>query len=108
MKRVIRLNEFQLVELIKKAINESEDFYDSDEDFEEVFSDDDYQDLGLDYEESFDDDEFQKKMKNKYSKTKLASPGYGRMEWKKEYEKPYSPIKPTDLPLEKYLASKDR
>jgi hypothetical protein len=28
------------------------------------------------------------------------------MEWRKEYEKPWSPIKSSDMSLEKYLATK--
>jgi len=104
MKKIIKLKESELVNIIKKMINEG---------FEDDFVDDEYidqesddiQDFGFDYEEDIEDIEDFEKMKRR-RKMKPSSFEYGTSEWKKEWEKPYSPIKPTDLPLDKYLASK--
>ena len=46
------------------------------------------------------------RLKSAQKNKNAADVQYGRMEWKKEYEKPWSPIKSSDMPLEKYLASK--
>jgi hypothetical protein len=43
------------------------------------------------------------KMRNSFKPSPVQ---YERGEWRKEWEKPYSPIKSNDLPLDKYLASR--
>jgi hypothetical protein len=73
---------------------------------------DDIEDFGFDIEddEDFDDLEgFDKEMKFKdtMKKNKLGSVGIGAgTRWDKDSEKEYSPIKDTDLPLDKFLKSK--
>jgi hypothetical protein len=103
MKKVITLTESELVDLIKKIV--SEDIDDEFEDNIEMDGDDEIQDFGFDYEED-DDEGALEKMKNR----KMFKPSpvqHGRSEWKKEWETPYNPIKPSDLPLDKYLMSKN-
>lgn len=104
MKKTIRLTESELISMIKKIIKE--DFEDDFEDDEYIDQEiDDIQDFGFDYEEDSDDIENFEKIKMR-RKLKPSSIQYGGSEWKKEWEKPYNPIKSTDLPLDKYLASK--
>jgi len=88
----IYLTESDLISLIHKAIKET---------------DGDWLD---DLIGSESDDEFQKRMKEKEIKKrfKKAPEGYSKGHWSKEYEKPYSPIKDSDLPLEKYLEMDSR
>lgn len=101
-KKVIRLTESELVDLLKKIIREDmENEFIDDEDMED--DGDEIQDFGFDYEEEDEDD--LEKIKRR-SKFKPAPMEYGSSEWKKEWEKPYSPIKASDLPLDKYLKLK--
>lgn len=81
--------------------------------FDEIeFDDEEYDDLDsdLDYPEGYlssddEDDLFQNKMRMKSISKKLNfNKTIGHENWKDE--KPYSPIKPSDLPLEKYLQTK--
>jgi hypothetical protein len=105
MKKTIRVTESELVNIIKKFIKEDfEKDFDDDGEYIDIEKDD-IQDFGFDYEEDIDDvEDFEKTKRRK--NIKLAEPYFGKSEWKKEWEKPYNPIKPTDLPLDKYLASK--
>jgi hypothetical protein len=119
MKKIITLKETELVTLIKRIIKETEEEY---FDFEEMIDpptesndddddNDDYiDDYGFDLEDEFPyDDEFQNKMKLKshMGKNKMSSIGIGgKVRWDKDSEKEWSPIKPSDMPLEKYLKSK--
>ena len=105
MKKTIRVTESELVNIIKKFIKEDfEKDFDDDGEYIDLEKDD-IQDFGFDYEEDIDDvEDFEKTKRRK--NIKLSEPYFGKSEWRKEWEKPYSPIKPTDLPLDKYLASK--
>jgi len=93
---------------------EPEEFDTPLEDEPSLFDDeeDDVEDFGFDIEddEDFDDLEgFDKEMKFKdtMKKNKLGSVGIGAgTRWDKDSEKEYSPIKDTDLPLDKFLKSK--
>jgi hypothetical protein len=93
---------------------EPEEFDTPLEDEPSLFDDeeDDIEDFGFDIEddEDFDDLEgFDKEMKFKdtMKKNKLGSVGIGAgTRWDKDSEKEYSPIKDTDLPLDKFLKSK--
>ena len=102
MKKVITLTESELVDLIKKIV--SEDIDDEFEDDIEMDGDDEIQDFGFDYEEDDDEDALEKIKSRKMFKPSPVQ--HGRSEWKKEWETPYNPIKASDLPLDKYLASK--
>lgn len=102
MKKVITLTESELVDLIKKIV--SEDIDDEFEDDIEMDGDDEIQDFGFDYEEDDDEGTLEKMKSRKMFKPSPVQ--HGRSEWKKEWETPYNPIKPSDLPLDKYLASK--
>ena len=100
MKRTFFISETQLQGLIQKLVKEQDIDIDSEEEFVEPESE--YQDFGLDFEEDDEEEMFQKKMRSKFDKKNRPSRvDYGRMDWKKDYEKPYSPVRPTDLPLEK-------
>ena len=60
-------------------------------------------------EDENDLEDFDKEMKFKdlMKKNKLGSIGVGSGErWNKDSEKEYNPIKPDDLPLDKFLKSK--
>lgn len=103
MKKVITLTESELVDLIKKIV--SEDIDDEFEDDIEMDGDDEIQDFGFDYEEDDDEDALEKMKSRKIFKPSPVQ--HGRSEWKKEWETPYNPIKPSDLPLDKYLMSKN-
>jgi hypothetical protein len=93
---------------------EPEEFDTPLEDVPSLFDDeeDNVEDFGFDIEddEDFDDLEgFDKEMKFKdtMKKNKLGSVGIGAgTRWDKDSEKEYSPIKDTDLPLDKFLKSK--
>lgn len=100
MKRTYKISESQLTRFINVILKEEDFEIDSEEEFSEPESE--YQDFGLDYEGDDDEETFQKKMRSKFDKKNRPSRvDYGRMDWKKDYEKPYSPVRPTDLPLEK-------
>ena len=112
---VIKLTEKELLNIVKRVINERviekederfDDAYTSSEDDndreEEEYSDYDSEEHEDDWEHAQKEDRLKSAQKNKNA----ADVQYGRMEWKKEYEKPWSPIKSSDMPLEKYLASK--
>lgn len=88
----IYLKESDLISLIHKAIKETEE-----DELDDLIG-------------SVSDDDFQKRMKEKEIKKrfKKAPEGYSKGEWSKQYEKPYSPIKSDDLPLEKYLEMVNR
>ena len=106
MKKTIRIKESELVSIIRRIVKEGfkDDFEDKFEDGEYIDHEDEIQDFGFDYEEEDNDvDDFEsiKRRKN----IKPPEPYYGKSEWRKEWEKPYNPIKPTDLPLDKFLAS---
>jgi hypothetical protein len=105
----IQLTESELIKLIKQIIEENDEFEDELEFEEPIDPEGEFQDLGLDYEEDYPEDEFQMRMKSKYDRGNRPSKiQYGRMDWKKEYEKPYSPIKPSDLPLDKLYKNKNK
>lgn len=110
--RIVRLKESDLHKIIKRIMESEEE--PTDDDIEDVPVDDidsedeDIMDYGFDYEDDsdVDDDKFQSKMrfKNWEKKNKLGSVGIGSStRWDKDSEKPYSPIKPDDLPLDKFL-----
>ena len=106
MKKTIRIKESELVSIIKRIIKEGfeDDLKDTFEDGEYIDQEDEVQDFGFDYEEEYDDvDDFESIKRKKNIK---PAEHHGRSEWRKEWEKPYSPIKPTDLPLDKFLASR--
>ena len=122
MSKIIRLTETELVRLVNRIVkenNEDIDFEGFDtplEDEPPLFNDDDIDDINyikdfdFDIENKYnDDDEFQNKMKLKshMGKNKMSSVGIGgKVRWDKDSEKEWSPIKPSDMPLEKYLKSK--
>jgi hypothetical protein len=108
MKKVIRLNESQFIKFLKEIIDDTEidNFdYENEDEF-----DDDIEDLGFDYEEEDEyDDESQKELmfRDFMRKNKTSSAGIGSgVRWEKSNDKPYNPIKPSDMPLEKYLKMK--
>ena len=75
--------------------------------------DDKVEDFGFDVEDNFGDDtdeegfDSQMKFRDTMKKNKLGSVGIGSgTRWDKDSEKEYSPIKDTDLPLDKFLKSK--
>ena len=105
MKKIVKLTESELVQIIKKLIKE-----DFEDDFEDEFIDDEdneIQDFGFDYEEDDDDETEYSKRKVRHRPISVDFK-YGGPEWNKEWEKPYSPIKSSDLPLDKYLATKKK
>jgi hypothetical protein len=108
MKKVIRLNESQFIKFLKEIIDDVEiDNFDYEN--EDNFGDD-IEDLGFDYEEEDEyDDESQKELmfRDFMRKNKTSSVGIGSgVRWEKSDDKPYNPIKPSDMPLEKYLKMK--
>jgi hypothetical protein len=118
MKKVIRLTESDLRKIVKRILKESH-FEDNDTPLEDMsdFDDNDYgeedddiTDYGFDVEDEIgDDDEFQNKMRfrDRVRRNRPGGPGVGSGErWSKDMEKPYSPIKADDLPLDKFLKSK--
>jgi hypothetical protein len=108
MKKVIRLNESQFIKFLKEIIDDVEiDNFDYEN--EDNFGDD-IEDLGFDYEEEDEyDDESQKELmfRDFMRKNKTSSAGIvSGVRWEKGDYKPYNPIKPSDMPLEKYLKMK--
>jgi len=114
MKKTIRLTESELIHLVKRIIKEQEGFDQLDdtplEDEPSLDDEDDIEDFGFDVEDDFnDDDEFQHKMKSKEHMRKYKPSGLSigaGTRWDSDSEKEWSPIKPTDLPLDKFLKSK--
>jgi hypothetical protein len=124
MSKILRLTESELVRLVKRMINESEEGFEVIDDFEGIpdestdFPDDDDEpkrdedimNYDLDYEKKSDyDDRFQRGMNLDLHKrnNKQSSIGIGAgTRWDKDSEKEWSPIKADDLPLDKFLKSK--
>jgi hypothetical protein len=122
MSKIIRLTETELVRLVNRIVkenNEDMDFEGFDIPLEKepsLFDDDDIDDIDyikddyLDIEDKYnDDDEFQNKMKLKsYTRNNRQSNfGIGAgTRFDKDSEKEWSPIKPSDMPLEKYLKTR--
>lgn len=118
MSKIVRLTESDLVRLVKRIVKESEEGFEVIDDFEDISDeptdfpdeDDDIKDLGFDVEDEFgDDDEFQNKMRfrERVRRNLPGSVGIGSgKRWDKDSEKEYNPIKPDDLPLDKFLKSK--
>lgn len=121
MKKTIRLTESELIDLVKKIIKEQEGFDQLDDtpledepsldDLEDF--DDDIEDYGFDVEDEFEDDDFQTKMRQHERMKNIRPSEYGigsgerwTNQMDRETEKPWSPIKPDDLPLEKFAKSK--
>ena len=122
MSKIIRLTETELVRFVNRIVkenNEDMDFEGFDIPLEKepsLFDDDDIDDIDyikddyLDIEDKYnDDDEFQNKMKLKshMGKNRQSDFGIGAgTRWDKDSEKEWSPIKPSDMPLEKYLKTR--
>jgi len=112
MSKIVRLTESELVRLVKRMIKESEEGFEriDDDNFDDMSDEDDVEDYGLDYDEEDDyDDESQKEIlfKDFMRKNKQSPIGIGGgTRWDSESEKEWSPIKPTDMPLDKFLKSK--
>lgn len=112
MKKVIRLTESELVNLVNKIIEQQEFDFEED-DFENEDEEMGVEDFGFDYDENEYDDEMQSALRRKaamkrFKSTPMELPS-GRP--KKEDDtfkpyKPYSPIKSTDMDLDTYLRSK--
>jgi hypothetical protein len=115
MKKTIRLTESELIHLVKRIIKEQEGFDQLDdtpiEDTSFLDDGEDIQDFGFDNEdgEFDDDDDFQTKMRysERMKKDRPSSIGLGAgTRWDGDSEKEWSPIKPSDMPLDKFLKSK--
>jgi len=118
MSKIVRLTESDLVRLVKRIIKENEEGFEVIDDFEDIpdeptdFPDeeDDIKDIGFDVEDEFgDDDEFQNKIRfrKRVRRNLPGSVGIGSgKRWDKDSEKEYNPIKPDELPLDKFLKSK--
>jgi hypothetical protein len=115
MKKTIRLTESELINLVQRIIKEQEGFDQLDDtpiedDIDFYDEEDEFEDLGFDMEDDIEmDDEFQTKMrvKERMKKDRQSALGIGAgTRWDWESEKEWSPIKPSDLPLEKYLKTK--
>ena len=114
MKKTIRLTESELINLVHRIIKEQEGFDQLDdtplEDEPSLDDEDEIEDFTYDTEDDIeDDDDFQTKMRVKERMRKDRPSGIGLgagTRWDSESEKEWSPIKPTDLPLDKFLKSK--
>ena len=143
MSKIVRLTESDLVRLVKRIVQESEEGFEriDDDDFgfesplcpsckgegceecdgsgmkrNSIFPEDkkdginDVEDYGFDVENEFnDDEEFQNKMRfrERVRRNLPGSVGMGSgKRWDKDSEKEYNPIRPDDLPLDKFLKSK--
>jgi hypothetical protein len=120
MSKIIRLTETELVRLVNRIVKENnediefEGFDTPLEDEPSLFDDDNIDDNIVDYgfdfeDDDFSDDEFQNKMKLKshMGKNRQSDFGIGAgTRWDKDSEKEWSPIKPSDMPLEKYLKTR--
>ena len=122
MSKIIRLTETELVRLVNRIVkenNEDIDFEGFDIPLEKeppLFNDDDIdninyiEDFDFDIEDNYnDDDEFQNKMKLKSHMRNNRQSDFGigaGARFDKDSEKEWSPIKPSDMPLEKYLKTR--
>jgi hypothetical protein len=118
MKKTIRLTESELIHLVHRIIKEQEGFDKLDDtpiedepslDDLENF-DDEIEDFTYDTEDDIDDyDDFQTKMRvrERMKNDRPSNIGLGAgTRWDSESEKDWSPIKPSDMPLDKFLKSK--
>ena len=101
MPKKFKITEDQFQRLVKKNVKETEEFdFEDENDFEDE-SEFEIQDFGFDYE---GEDEPEMGLPRGQRPIKIQ---YGRGEWKKGDEIPYSPIKPSDVPLDRlYLKKK--
>ena len=130
MSKIIRLTETELVRLVNRIVkenNEDIDFEGFDtplEDEPPLFNDDDIDNINyikddinyikddyLDIENKYNnyDDEFQNEMKLKSHARNNRPSDFGigsGTRFDKDSEKKWSPIKPSDMPLEKYLKTR--
>jgi hypothetical protein len=126
MSKIIRLTETELVRLVNRIVKENnediefEGFDTPLEDEPSLFDDDNDDDIDdinyikddyLDIENKYNnyDDEFQREMNlDSHTRNNRQSDfGIGAgTRWDKDSEKEWSPIKPSDMPLEKYLKTR--
>jgi hypothetical protein len=115
MKKTIRLTESELIHLVKRIIKEQDGFDQLDdtplEDEPSLdYEDEDIEDFRYDTEDDIDDyDDFQTKMRvrERMKNDRPSNIGLGAgTRWDGDSEKEWSPIKPTDMPLDKFLKSK--
>ena len=125
MSKIIRLTETELIRLVNRIVKENnEDIefegFDTpledepslfDDDIDDDIDDINYiKDFDFDIENKYnDDDEFQNKMKLKSHTRNNRQSDFGigaGTRWDKDSEKEWSPIKPSDMPLEKYLKTR--
>lgn len=116
MSKIIRLTEGELHRFIKKLVESSfedeteheyEDVPDTTDNLKISFEDDFDDDYNL---EKFDEFEFEPEDLDKEMKTKSFmkqnKPSSVSMGGKWQAQEPYNPIKPSDMPLDKYLKMK--
>ena len=94
MKYIVFESQFRKV-VKENEIDDLDDLDVPDEEESEI------QDYGFDIEDEPNEDLTKIELDHLRKKFKLPRIQFGSLDWKKEYEKPYSPIKPTDVPLEK-------
>lgn len=116
--KIIRLTEQELIRLVKKITEDIDDIKDiEDKDWKEEDFDDlqepidnpnEFDDLEDDeyIETHFDDIDKEIRIKNFMRQNKPSSSSIGSGRWDASSNKSYNPIKPTDLPLDKFLSSK--
>lgn len=112
--KIIRLTEQELIHLVKKITEDIDDIEEKEwekEDIKNIDTYDDYEEDFFDIEdepikEPYDDFDKEIRFRDFMKKNKPSSSSIGSGRWDASTNKPYNPIKPTDLPLDKFLSSK--
>lgn len=112
--KIIRLKEQELIHLVKRITEDIDDIDEKgwkEEEIQNIHFEDEPEEDIFDIEnepmkEPYDDFDKEIRFKDFMKKNRPSSSTIGSGRWDASSNKPYNPIKPTDLSLDKFLTSK--